>query len=137
MKLYRSRKVISAGLIIIVGITFHSCKYDTFENEPCQLKIPDEVSFHADILPVLRENCSTVGCHSGGNPTGHLNLDDSLAYGELSRAGSGYINTNIPTHSLFYSQLISISQPMPPNGKLDDCTIEMILRWIKQGALNN
>lgn len=53
MKLYRSRKVISAGLIIIVGITFHSCKYDTFENEPCQLKIPDEVSFHADILPVL------------------------------------------------------------------------------------
>ncbi len=137
MKKNRYRKVITAILIIIVGIAFHACKYDTLENEPCQLNIPDKVSFHADILPVLRGNCSTAGCHSGGNPTGHLNLEDSLAYGELSHAGSGYINTGNPTHSLFYSQLISVSQPMPPNGKLDDCTIEMILRWIQQGALNN
>ncbi|MFN8144451.1 MAG: hypothetical protein U0073_08540 [Bacteroidia bacterium] len=137
MKKYRTRKLIPVILIIVTGVYFQSCYYYHLESRPCQLTEPEQVSFRTDILPVLRTNCSLSGCHSGGSPSGHLNLEDSLAYTELSRSGSGYINTTTPTHSLFYSQLISTSQPMPPTGRLDDCTVHLILKWIQQGALNN
>lgn len=60
-----------------------------------------------------------------------------MAYEQLSKEGTGYLNTDVPNHSILYTQLNSLSLPMPPEGKLDQCSIELILKWLEQGALNN
>ncbi|HZV71002.1 MAG TPA: hypothetical protein VFG10_15715 [Saprospiraceae bacterium] len=123
-------------VLIVYGITFPFCTYDHLTDSSCS-SIPETVSFSADILPVLNTHCSTLLCHSGSGPAANLNLEDAVAYASLSKPGSGYINTVKPNYSIFYSQLNSLSLPMPPDGKLDPCTIMLILNWLEQGALNN
>lgn len=131
-----SEKVIPYLFFLVCGITFYSCKYDVADALPCSNN-PHVVSFTSDVLPLLRTECSTAGCHSGSNPEGNLNLEDAVAYDELWKPGRGYINTSKPEFSLLYTQMISASQPMPPTGKLHDCKIHLILKWIEQGALRN
>jgi hypothetical protein len=97
----------------------------------------DSVSFSTDIVPLFNTYCNISGCHSGSSPEGNFNLESSIAYMELMKPGTGYIDTVTPGFSVLYTQLISVSQPMPPTGKLDDCRIEMVLKWIEQGAKNN
>ena len=122
---------------IITGTCLYSCTYDHTDNVPCNTSVPDTISFHENILPLFSADCSTAGCHSGGSPSGNLSLEDSIAYTQLMRSGSGYINTVTPNFSLLYSQMISTNDPMPPSGKLSDCQIELVLKWIQQGAKNN
>jgi hypothetical protein len=121
---------------VIIGISVCSCTYDNLENHPCA-NAPDVVTFSMDIIPILSANCSTLLCHSGSEPAANLNLEPDKAYSSLQKEGSGYINTAEPTHSVVYSQLFSISKPMPPNGKLDPCSTSLILKWLEQGAKNN
>ena len=130
---------ISALLIIffIGSAGFYSCTYDKAENKPCSLTVPDSVSFQSDVLPLFRIHCSTPGCHSGSNPEGNLSLEDSQAYIQLSQPGKGYVNLTKPELSILYTQMNSTTQPMPPTGKLDNCKIKLILKWIQQGAKNN
>ena len=78
-----------------------------------------------------------AGCHSGSNPKGNLNLENSESYEQLWRKKSGYIDTLNPSLSVLYASMNSSSNPMPPAGKLDNCTVELILRWIQQKAKNN
>ncbi len=132
----RKQNTISLLLFFCSGIVFYSCKYDV-EQRSCTEINPTTVSFQAHILPLLRTQCAIPDCHSGANPTGNLNLEEGQAYTELSQNGSGYLNTTAPKHSILYTQLISTSQPMPPSGKLNECSIELVLNWIEQGALNN
>ena len=47
---------------------------------------------------------------------------------------NNYIDTVQPENSVLYGALTATSKIMPPSGKLDDCKIEMILKWIQQGA---
>jgi hypothetical protein len=123
--------------LIFVGISSNSCTYYNYELQPCNTVVPDSVSFSIDILPIFNTSCNNADCHSGAYPTGNLNLEDSQAYQNLSHAGSGYINVTVPKHSILYSQLVSSSTPMPPGGKLEQCQIDLILKWIEQGAKNN
>jgi hypothetical protein len=98
---------------------------------------PDTVSFKSNILPIFRNNCSTSGCHSGSFPAGNLNLEDSLAYTQLNRISRGYVDTINPKNSVLYGSLVSVSNPMPPKGNLDTCTINLVLKWMAQKAKNN
>ena len=103
----------------------------------CSTVLPQTVFFNHDILPLFGKNCSLSGCHSGTSPAGNLNLEPSVAYSKLSKPGSGYIDTLNPEHSVLYSALVSVSNPMPPTGNLDKCDIELIRRWMLQKAKNN
>ncbi len=125
-------------LLILFAI---SCTYDKASSvDPavkCNTALPDTVSFSKNILPVFAQNCSTPGCHSGSNPEGNLNLEASVAYSKISKSGSGYVDTINPKKSVIYSSLMSTSSPMPPTGKLDECSIELIVKWMEQNAKNN
>ena len=133
----KTRKAISLFILLYGGIAFFSCSYKKENNDPCQSTVPDSVSFQGDLIPLFAANCSLVSCHSGGSPAGHLNLEAAHAYTELSKPGSGYLKVSNPKNSLLYSQVNSNSQPMPPTGKMEVCKIELILKWIEQGAKNN
>ena len=95
------------------------------------------ISFNKHLLPIFSTNCALPNCHSGSNPSGNLNLESAQAYSKLNKKGKGYLDTINPTSSVLLSSLNSASNPMPPNGKLDMCTITLVKNWMKQGAKNN
>jgi hypothetical protein len=113
-----------------------ACTYTKWE-QPSACELSDTVSFSKEIVPVFTAYCSMSGCHSGSNPAGGLNLTASLAYQELLKSGSGYVDTVNPKYSILYATMNNPVKPMPPNGKLDECTLKMILKWIEQKAKNN
>ena len=127
--------IVPVWLITMTGIVLFSCTSDNLGLSPCDSSIPAQVTFRDNVLPLIRTNCSIPSCHSGGTPAGHLNLEDSLAYDNLLHAGSGYVKVNSPQSSIIYLQMSSSTTPMPPTGKLDDCSVELVLRWIEQGAV--
>lgn len=83
------------------------------------------VTFSAVIYPIVQANC--VGCHnqnlaSGGyNFTSHAGLAGAAANGRLAGA---------------VAQLPGF-KPMPQGGKLTDCQIAQIRKWVNLGAPNN
>ncbi len=128
-----------ALLLILLGIICQVCTYRNLEDirPSCSETIVDTVSFSRDIQPILTANCSRSGCHSGNDPEADFNLEASVAYAQLLEPGSGYVDTINPKISVVYSALVSRSQPMPPTGRLDQCSIDLIEKWMKQKAKNN
>jgi hypothetical protein len=119
-----------AAAVFAAVTAFYSCTYDSV-TQP----LPGVVSFNSHILPLFRQECSIPDCHKGANPTANLNLSDSLAYDQLFAKHE--IDTLIPTHSLLYIQMNSIGTPMPPTGRLGDYEVNLVLKWIEQGAKRN
>lgn len=118
--------------VIAMFIFLHACKG---KNEKCSN--PTTISFKNDVQPIFNENCITSGCHSGNNPAGNLNLSSQVSFQNLIDSQSGYLDLNTPKNSLLYTSMTSVNNPMPPNGKLSNCKLDLILKWIEQGANNN
>jgi hypothetical protein len=127
-------------LLVLIVLFWNSCKKEKAPVPapvPVSCNLPEQVSYANNIQPVFNAHCIDAGCHSGANPGGHLNLETSVSYTQLMKSGSGYIDTLKPEFSVLYSQMNSASNPMPKTGKLDDCTIGLVLKWIQQKAKNN
>lgn len=103
----------------------------------CETDTIEAVSFSHHIQPIFQQSCALSGCHNTDTRAGGLNLDSAYAYQNLQSTGSGYIDTLDPTGSLIYSQMRSVSKPMPPTGNLDTCISKLVLKWITQKAPNN
>ncbi|MBC9867300.1 MAG: DUF1553 domain-containing protein [Opitutae bacterium] len=88
------------------------------------------VLFHKDIQPILQENC--LKCH-GDKEKGELRLDSrerALLGGESDEPA---IVPGHPEESLLIEMLKL--EDMPPKGQLlGEKEIELLVRWIKQGA---
>lgn len=118
------------GSIIIFCVL---CRCSPDESSVCAP--PETVSFSKDIVPIFNQYC--VSCHSGTSPSANLNLEQSAAYAQLTKAGKGYIDTLTPAYSVLYASINSSANPMPPTGKLDKCQLDIVLKWITQKAKNN
>ena len=117
---------------------FSECKHESVSPEIDLCNLPDTVSFSKNLLPLFTGSCALSGCHSGSNPQGGLTLEHDTAYKSLLRKGSGFVDITDPKSSLLYVRLNTASPTtMPATGKLNDCTIKIILKWITQGAKNN
>lgn len=121
--------------MVLSGVLY-SCTYEKAELK-VDCKTPVTVSFNNDIIPIFNQHCNTAGCHSGSNPEGGLNLEPAMAYSQLLSNGSGYVDTVTPKYSVLHAYMNSTSDPMPPTGKLDKCTVDLIYKWIEQKAKNN
>ncbi len=84
------------------------------------------MTYAADVMPVLKANC--YSCHGNGGNSGGVNLD---TYDNVKdEADDGALLGTI-THASGYP-------PMPANGgKLSDCDINIIRDWINRGAPDN
>jgi hypothetical protein len=102
----------------------------------CSTALPDSISFRRDVLPILAK-CSLPACHIGGRPKGNLNLEAASAYAQLRQPGSGYLNSLKPESSVLYISITNNSQPMPPTGKIPDCEIAILRKWMVQGSMDN
>jgi mono/diheme cytochrome c family protein len=106
----------------------------------------DEVSYERDVLPILTAQC--VMCHLPGAALGELSLypDARAALVGVASAQSSLklVEPGAPERSYLYLKMTGTQskaggsgEPMPPTGLLDAGTIELIRRWIAQGAAGN
>ena len=124
------------AFIAVLCSFFFSCTYEKAEPYTA-CSTPEVVSFSKHIQPIFDTHCNMAGCHSGSTPKGNLNLEASESYTQLWKKKSGYIDTLNPKFSVLYVSMNSTSNPMPPSGKLDQCSVNLILQWIQEKAKNN
>jgi hypothetical protein len=123
------KKIILLIVTLVGIIAWQSCQYEWVD--PVDPVIPDVVSFAADIQPIFNDGCNNAGCHSTGGVA--PDLSPSKAYADL--IAMNLIDVADPEKSILYLEIAtggSMAKYAPP-GDPDD----IILKWIKEGALNN
>jgi Cytochrome C oxidase, cbb3-type, subunit III/Planctomycete cytochrome C len=84
-----------------------------------------QFTYVAIIQPIMNTNC--VGCHKPGSLGGNIDLS---TYAKVNiQVTNGKLLGSV-THASGYVA-------MPQGGKLEDCQISQIQKWIDAGALNN
>ncbi|MDX1477172.1 MAG: c-type cytochrome domain-containing protein [Saprospiraceae bacterium] len=96
---------------------------------------PDTLYFRKDVLPIFRSSCGMELCHDAGTRSGGIEL---TSYETI--IASGKVDPFDPDGSKIYELMTEtdLSEVMPPSprGPISDNNIEVIRRWIEQGALN-
>lgn len=132
-------KIFNVGVLLLLSL--FSCKTDNKDavapEADCVSTLPDTVSYATNVQPLFTQNCALSGCHSGSFPAGGLNLESGNSYTEITKKGSGYVDTLNPQFSVIISSMTSRTEPMPPTGNLSKCDIELIKKWMLQKAKNN
>jgi ankyrin repeat protein len=95
---------------------------------------PDKVDFARDVQPIFRQHC--IGCHGEALHQAGLRLDrrsDAMRGGTTS---PGVIHPGDGRSSFLYIKISSsqFGPQMPPTGPLRPEQIEIIRRWIDDGA---
>jgi len=134
-------------LIAIIFLTSLSCtKYQIPGKEipvpdgPDQEELvstcdPDTVYFTNDILPLVVSSCGTTGCHDEDSHKDGVILTD---YTSIIRTGK--IKAGDPGDSEFLESLTDDGDdlmPPPPFDPWNSDQVEMVRKWIAQGAQNN
>ena len=95
------------------------------------------VSLATDIQPIFSDDCSMSGCHDGVTE----DLDLTTGNSRQSLIDQGDLDLGNPTNSILYKRITK--QPgqsgfMPDGGSpLPGGDINLILKWIQDGALDN
>ena len=116
---------IAAGLLALFAGCYKDKKELLYPENDCDTT---NVSFAADVLPVMNQYCAVSGCHHGAAPASAIDLSSYSGAQLIALNGRlvGVIN-----HSTGFSA-------MPKGGaKLSDCTISKISKWVADGAPNN
>jgi hypothetical protein len=126
MKMKNSIRLLFIALAILL---FSSCTYhnevDYFGDvkDTCNVS---NMSFKADIQPILQANC--VMCHSSSSAAGGIKLD---SYANVMPHAKSGILSKVINHKFGVAA-------MPQDAdKLPKCTISQVDGWITQGYLNN
>lgn len=94
------------------------------------------VSFSQDIQPIFDVAC--ISCHNEWHAS--LNLQDSVSWRELWTTGANapYVDTLNPLQSILHLRLTGAQLPaMPPSTPLTQAEIDLIDKWMEEGARDN
>ena len=123
------KKIFGSLLVFLIGVLiFASCAKETVV--PANNINPNlKISFKDTIQPIFTAGCAVSFCHSG---TVNPDLQTGQAYNSLK--SGNFINTGSPAQSILYTEMA------PGGGMSSHCTVnqaDLVLAWIKQGALDN
>jgi hypothetical protein len=119
-------------LMLTVSLMATSCYYDEMPPE-AEIPIPDVVSYSKDIQPLWDQDC--ISCHSPGTTPPDLTAANS--YKALTTNNKYVIPGNAAGSVLHKSLVGEGAALMPPTQKWSDSKIELVDKWINDGALNN
>src|SRR5262245_46779442 len=91
---------------------------------------PAKIDFARDVQPIFRQSCVT--CHGPSQQMNGLRLDRKSSVLSVRRVVPGGLE-----NSLLYKRLLGASEygsQMPPTGALRPEQIDIVKRWIEQGA---
>lgn len=120
------KKIKFLSIALVSLLLLNACYDDNeetlyrFTTANCDLS---NVTYNQTIAPIIQSKC--VSCHSGTTPNGNLNLENH-----------NQIVTAVNSKN-FYQRITSTSNPMPPSGLMDECSIKQIKKWIDLGMPNN
>src|SRR5437764_12876695 len=93
------------------------------------------VSFYRQIKPILQKRCQ--GCHQPATQGGKLILTSYEAFKAGGGSGPSFVPGH-PEHSAIMRYIVGSPPAMPKNQKpLSDEDVDLIRRWIAQGARND
>lgn len=123
------KKLITLLVVATIPATiFYSCKHEPVLPE-------QQVSFSADIMPIMQQGCWHAGCH-GDSLNAEFKLTD---YDKIMDKGE--IEPGKPNNSKLYEVITQTSgedkMPADPYPALTERQIKLIYIWIAQGAKNN
>ena len=132
--------ILKSKLFIVVGVVslIWSCKHEPdpapVVKEDVRLELDscssDTVYFYNDIVPLFVSNCAFSGCHSAVSLS---NYNDIINIGDVTPGDTA--------NSYIYEVLVtsnpSNKMPRPPRGPLSQSQIDMVAKWILQGAKEN
>lgn len=125
------------GLIIFVLACKHEKPYPPISNIPIRSLncSSDTVYFQNTILPILASNCGMSGCHNEESHKEGIVVTDYV-----SLMNSDIIDRGHGNHSEIYEVITDNGDDiMPPSymSPLTAAQIDLIKKWIDQGAINN
>lgn len=91
------------------------------------------VCFERDVLPIFRANCALSGCHSDVNPEDDLAL---TSYSKIMKEIKPYRADDSEIFEKIIETKNDEVMPPPPYKRLSTEQIEIIRRWINEGAKN-
>jgi Planctomycete cytochrome C len=125
---------IDPGPIDTTGHPIDTMDVDTMDEDtfgiPCN---PDSVYFSRDILPLLVSNCAKSGCHDAISHKEDIILDNyqNVMASDVVKA---YNLSNSDLYESITETEPDKRMPEPPNEKLTTDQIDIIAKWILQGA---
>ena len=113
---------------MLLAFLLQACYYDNTEElyptpPACDTT---NVNYANDIWPVINSNCTT--CHSGGAPQGNVHLEN---YDDIVLAASNGSLLGVIRHDDGWPAMSK------GGGKLGDCEISKIEKWVKIGTSDN
>lgn len=125
-------KIFLSILLITITILISSCYYDKEQllypdtaSGPCT-DTTGTTSYAQKVVPIFQQYC--YSCHTGGFPSGNIQMGTYVADKVIAQNGKLYGSIG---HISGYS-------PMPQSGgKLTNCQVAVIKKWIDEGMLNN
>lgn len=122
-----------SGLMVVLLLGFGCNKggEGPLPGDPCN---PDVVHFTKDIQPILLSGCAYSGCHDSETAADDVILD---TYDHTISTGD--VTPGDANDSELYTVLMDNPEdimPPPPDAPLSTQQIELIRKWIEQGAMN-
>jgi hypothetical protein len=99
---------------------------------PCD---PDSVYFEQDILPLLVSNCTMSGCHNTATSASGIDLSSYAAVMNSNVLVPGQA-WNSDLVDVLTTTNLADRMPPPPASAMPNIQINLIKKWINQGALN-
>lgn len=129
----KMKKIIQYLSMSVLGLMVTSCYYDEMPAE-AETPIPDVVSYSKDIQPLWDKDC--VSCHKGPG-TAPPDLTAANSYAALTKNNKYVVPGNAAASVLHKSLIGDGAALMPPAGKWSQSKIDLVDKWINDGALNN
>ncbi|MDB5385122.1 MAG: Planctomycete cytochrome, partial [Planctomycetaceae bacterium] len=94
-----------------------------------------EAAFLNETLPLLKQHCFECHSHASGKAKGGLVLDSRSGWAKGGDSGPAIIPGDLD-ESLLIQAVRYKGMEMPPKGKLPIAAIEILERWVKNGAID-
>ena len=149
----KNKSILIGYIMIILGISNSSCKHDiiipsdygykgpchcpddsipTLPKNPCD---SDTVYFRNVILPLIQSSCGSTNCHDQNSSEKR----PLISYNTIRQ--SGYVVSGNANKSEMYKKLTETNpqdrMPPAPKTPLSQAQINLIKKWIDQGAKDN
>ena len=93
------------------------------------------VSYSKEIAPILKAGCGT--CHDAKNKKGKFELTSYDTVKKGGKSGAGFVAGD-PDKSVLVKEISGDKPDMPKKGDpLKKDQVDLIAKWIKEGAKNN
>ncbi len=140
------KKFFRFGFVFLLIISLTGCNVVVEPEANNSLPNNSPATFSTIQKEIFNSSCALSGCHAGADAAAGMDLSSGLAFNNLvyvpSTSNSNFVRVQPgnSTNSFLVKRLRNIGESsgiMPPSGKLNENTIQLVENWINNGAKND